>query len=388
MNKDKSIRVAVAGLRFGAEFVPIYLQHPNVEEVTICDSNQETLSAVGDKFQLNNRCASIQEIVDSDDIDAVHLVTPIPLHAEQTLAVLESGKHCACTVPMATSIDDLRAIVEVQRKTKKTYMMMETAVYTREFLFVKDKLEKEDFGRIQFLRGAHYQDMENWPPYWLGLPPMHYATHAISPLLALAGTSATVVHCFGSGQMREELHHQYGNPYPVETAIFQLEGTAIAAEVTRTLFHTARDYTESFSVYGEKMTFEWQQIETEEPVLFTMEALSAGRGRPISIERVTVPDRQDLLPQEIARFTRRGVYDETNPHLSFLQGGGHGGSHPHLVHEFVRSIIEERPPTVNAVVAANWTAAGICAHQSAMQDGSEIIVPDFGRENVTEKSES
>ena len=378
MSNDRRIRVAVAGLRFGAEFVPIYLHHPDVEEVTICDPDREVLSAIGERFQVDNRCTDLGEIIDSKDIDAVHLVTPIPLHAEQALAVLDSGKHCACTVPMATSLDDLRAIVETQRRTKKNFMMMETAVCTREFLFVKDKMEKGDFGRIQLLRGAHYQDMENWPAYWLGLPPMHYATHAISPLLALMGTRATVVHCFGSGQMREELRQQYGNPYPVETAIFRLEGTDIAAEVTRSLFHTAKAYTESFSVYGEKTTFEWQQIEADEPVLFKMEALKAGRGRPISIERVTVPDRQDLLPREIARFTRRGVYDETNPHMSFLQGGGHGGSHPHLVHEFVRSIIEERPPKVDAVTAANWTAAGICAHESAMQNGAETIVPDFG----------
>jgi hypothetical protein len=46
--------------------------------------------------------------------------------------------------------------------------------------------------------------------------------------------------------MREELHIQYDNPYPVETAIFRLEGSDVAAEVTRTLFHTARAYTESF----------------------------------------------------------------------------------------------------------------------------------------------
>ena len=73
---------------------------------------------------------------------------------------------------------------------------------------------KGELGRIQFLRGAHYQDMEHWPPYWLGLPPMHYATHAVSPVLALAGMQAKAVHCFGSGVMRAELHEQYGNPYP------------------------------------------------------------------------------------------------------------------------------------------------------------------------------
>jgi len=207
---------------------------------------------------------------------------------------------------------------------------------------------------------------------------MHYATHAVSPLLALAKTRAVRVHCFGSGVMRKELIEQYGNPYPIETAIFQLEASYdLSAEVTRSLFHAARAYTESFTVYGEKMTFEWQQIEEEDPVVFEMEPLQSGRGRPISAKRVIPPDRRELLPREIARFTRRGAYDEKNPHLSFLQGGGHGGSHPHLVHEFVRSVIEERKPSIDAVTAANWTAAGVCAHQSAMKDGQLVVIPRF-----------
>ena len=59
----------------------------------------------------------------------------------------------------------------------------QTAVYTREYLFVNEMVQNGALGAIQFLRGAHYQDMENWPSYWMGLPPMYYATHAISPLL-------------------------------------------------------------------------------------------------------------------------------------------------------------------------------------------------------------
>jgi hypothetical protein len=130
-------------------------------------------------------------------------------------------------------------------------------------------------------------------------------------------------------------------------------------------------------VYGDLRSFEWQQIEDEDPVLFTMAPLQDRRGRPIQAERIKAPDRADLLPKEIARFTQRGVYDESNPHLSFLQGGGHGGSHPHLVHEFVRSIVEDRPSAIDAVTAANWTAAGLCAHASAMQDGALVVVPSF-----------
>lgn len=371
------IRVALVGLGFGAEFVPIYLHHPGVEYLAVCDSNREVLNNVCDRFRLERQFIDLEDIIESGEYDAVHLVTPIPVHAEQTIAVLESGKHCACTVPMATTIEDCGAIVRAARENNKNYMMMETAVCTREFLFVKDMLHRGEFGRIQFLRGAHYQDMENWPPYWRGLPPMHYATHAVSPLLALAGTRATSVHCFGSGRMREELHQQYGNPFPIETAIFQLEDTETAAEVTRSLFQTARGYTESFIVYGENATFEWQQIESEEPVVFRMGPLEPGRGRPVHHERIEVPDCADRLPEGISRFTKCGVYDDSDPHLSFLQGGGHGGSHPHLVHEFVSSILEGRKPWIDAVTAADWTAPGICAHESALKQGENVIIPSF-----------
>ena len=383
MAVKRKINVALVGLGFGAEFVPIFLHHPWVESLTICDSDAKVLQHIGERFEVVNRCTDLDDILNDDNIEAVHLVTPIPVHAEQTVAVLQAGKHCACTVPMATSIDDLNAIVAAQRESGKVYMGMETAVYTRRFMYVQEMLKHGEIGRIQFLRGAHYQDMEYWPPYWMGLPPMHYATHAVSPVLALAGTQARAVHCFGSGIMRPELHQQYNNPFPIETAIFELDHEpGLAAEITRSLFHTARGYTESFNVYGEKATFEWEQIEEEAPVVFRMRpaATSWGRGNEITAERVNAPDRQDLLPKEIARFTQRGVYDENHAHLSFLQGGGHGGSHPHLVHEFVSSIVEERQPWPDAIRTASWTAAGICAHESAISGGKRIEIPQFRHE--------
>ncbi len=102
-----------------------------------------------------------------------------------------------------------------------------------------------------------------------------------------------------------------------------------------------------------------------------------GRGSLVTAERISPPDRADLLPPAIARFTQSGVYDASTPHRSFPQGGGHGGSHPHLVHEFVRSIVEKRPSAIDAVTAAQWTAAGICAHESALRDGEAVVIPSF-----------
>ena len=84
------------------------------------------------------------------------------------------------------------------------------------------------------------------------------------------------------------------------------------------------------------------------------------------------------LPEEIRQFTTKGVYDSSeNLHLSFKQGSGHGGSHPHMAHEFVSAIIEDRDPFPNIVESANWTSVGLLAHQSAMNNGELIKLPEF-----------
>jgi hypothetical protein len=114
-------------------------------------------------------------------------------------------------------------------------------------------------------------------------------------------------------------------------------------------------------------------IEGEPNVIHT-----AKKPEPEIPEKVETPDYAHLLPKEIQSFTGKGVYDhDENTHLSFAQGGGHGGSHPHLAHEFLTALVEDREPFPNAAQSANWTSVGILAHESAMQGGEIIRVPDF-----------
>ena len=75
--------------------------------------------------------------------------------------------------------------------------------------------------------------------------------------------------------------------------------------------------------------------------------------------RVKVPDYAQLLPEPIRRFTQPAAIQDAE-HLSFLQGGGHGGSHPHLVHAFLSAVKGERPAMPDAATSANWTMVGLC----------------------------
>jgi predicted dehydrogenase len=303
------------------------------------------------------------------NVDAVHINSPIPDHAPQSLAALKAGKHVACTVPMATSVEDCNALVEARRKSGKVYMMMETVVYAREYLFAKELHDRGVLGRIQFLRGSHQQDMDGWPDYWPGLPPMWYATHCVSPCLAIMGKHAESVVCHGSGRIRDELVPKYGSPFAIESATFKIRDSDVVAEVTRSLFDVARQYRESFDVTGSRASFEWQQVEGEEPVIHFK-----GLPEPQIPRRVKVPDYAGRLPDPIRKFTG-AIHDAT--HLSFVQGGGHGGSHPHLAHNFLMAVLGKQPALPDAETSANWTMVGICAHQSAMKGGDRVEIPRF-----------
>ena len=372
------INIALVGLGFGAEFIPIYQRHPRANLYAICQRTESRLQEIGDAFGIAKRYASFDELIADPAVDAVHINSPIHLHAQQSIAALKAGKHVACTVPMATSVEECRQIVEAQEAAGKTYMMMETVIYSREYLFVQELRDSGQLGRLQFVRAAHHQEMAGWPGYWEGLPPMHYATHVVGPCLALAQKDAEYVSCLGSGRIADSLTAKYGSPFAVETAHIKMHQADLAAEVTRSLFETAREYIESFDAYGSSMSFEWQQLAADEPVVFVGEA-----GK-----RVNVPDYAHLLPQPIQNFTTKGVYDaDEHRHLSFLQGGGHGGSHPHLAHQFVMSVIGDKEPYPNARQAANWTCVGILAHESAMKGGEVTKLPDFTLSHITSVSE-
>lgn len=371
---SKQFNVAIIGLGFGAEFIPIYQRHPQANMYAICQRTEESLNEIGNKYKIETRYQNYEDVLNDPEVDFVHINTPIPNHAEQSIAALKAGKHVACTVPMATSVEDCETIVNLCKETGLKYMMMETVVYAREFLFAKEMYENGDLGKIQFLKASHQQDMDGWPGYWPGLPPMHYATHCVGPVLGLTKGQAEYVSCFPSGTIREEMHECYNSPFAIESTHIKFKDSDLTAYIYRSLFDVARQYRESFEVYGDKKAMEWPLIEGEPLVLHT-----AKKPEPEIPEKVECPDYAHLLPDEIAPFTTGGVYggEDGEEHLSFTQGAGHGGSHPHLVHEFLTALAENRDPFPNAVQSANWTCTGIIAHESALAGGELKKLPEF-----------
>jgi len=369
---EKKYNVAIIGLGFGAEFIPIYQNHPLGNIYAICQRNEANLKKIGDTFGIQTRYTNYEDVLKDPNVDFVHINSPIPDHAWMSMAALRAGKHVMCTVPMATTIDECRQIVELVKETGLKYMMAETVVYSREFLYIKELYQKGELGEIQYMQASHPQDMDGWPEYWERMIPMHYATHVVSPVLGILDGRAEYVSCFGSGRVRDDIAQKSGNRFAVEACHIKIKDSDVAAHIWRFLYDTARQYRESFDVYATKKSFEWTLVENEEHILHT-----AKKPEHEIPSRVTVPDYAHLLPEPIQRFTQ-SIHDAD--HLSFIQGGGHGGSHPHMVNEFLNALHENRDPWPNAVQSANWTCVGICAHESALAGGERVMLPPWSLE--------
>src|SRR4029078_4640325 len=102
MASDKKVRVAIVGLGFGAEFIPIYQAHPNAEMYAVCRRNKAELDRVAKQFSIPHAFTDYDQLLADPNVDAVHINSPIPDHAAQTVTALNACKHVARTVQIET----------------------------------------------------------------------------------------------------------------------------------------------------------------------------------------------------------------------------------------------------------------------------------------------
>ena len=77
----KKLNVAIVGLSFGLEFVPIYLEHPDVESLTLVETNVNLLRTVQERYGIpdENCFTDLQQVLDNPNICRIVSVNSLPL---------------------------------------------------------------------------------------------------------------------------------------------------------------------------------------------------------------------------------------------------------------------------------------------------------------------
>ena len=105
--------------------VPGYLEHEQCELVALCDPRPEVLERRQHEWNVPRVYEQVDELLADDDVDAVEILSPTPLHAEHTIAALAAGKHVSVQKPIANTVADARRMVEAARVSGKTLRVTE-----------------------------------------------------------------------------------------------------------------------------------------------------------------------------------------------------------------------------------------------------------------------
>jgi len=113
---EKALRVGVVGVGYlGSIHARIYQRMPNVNLAAVMDTNTESGSQVAQECD----CRFVQNLGDLlDSVDAVSIVVPTSLHREIAEPFLERGIPVLLEKPVAHTVEDARAIVELANRSK------------------------------------------------------------------------------------------------------------------------------------------------------------------------------------------------------------------------------------------------------------------------------
>jgi hypothetical protein len=177
----------------------------------------------------------------------------------------------------------------------------------------------------------------------------------------------------GQGTIREELAKIHNSPFAVESAHIKFKDSDLSAYVYRSLFDVARQYRESFEVYGDKKSFEWQLIEDEQPVIHT-----AKKPEPEIPEKVTVPDYANYCLKKLQDSRQKEFMMPMTNSICPLPRAV--GTVDHTRIWFMSSCQRLSKTAIhfpNAAQSANWTSVGILAHESALPGWAAYKVTGF-----------
>jgi predicted dehydrogenase len=153
MSSDR-LNVALIGAT-GKVAAPAHLNGltgiPNANIHTVCDVDADKVGQLASRLSAAG-VTSFDEVLADPNIDAVSLVTPPFVHAEQAIAAARSGKHVYCEKPMTHSLAEADAMIAAHREAGTILMVGESYVFHHPNIAARGVIENGDIGDVLHIR--------------------------------------------------------------------------------------------------------------------------------------------------------------------------------------------------------------------------------------------
>ena len=115
----------------------------DVEVTALADCRQEFLERAAKQWPQAKTYVTGKELLEKEELDAVHICLPSYLHAEHAIMAMEKGMHVFCEKPVCLTAEDGRRLLEVQKKTGVSVMVGQVVRSFDEYRYLKDVYENK-----------------------------------------------------------------------------------------------------------------------------------------------------------------------------------------------------------------------------------------------------
>ena len=180
-----TIKVALAGAgAFGIKHLDAITLIDGVELVSLVSRDLGKTQEVADKYGIRHVTTDLAESLAIKEVDAVILCTPTQMHAEQSIACMQAGKHVQVEIPLADSLAGAEAVVALQKQTGLVAMCGHTRRFNPSHQLVHKKIVAKEFSIQQmdvqtyFFRRTNMNALgqaRSWTDHLL----WHHAAHTV-----------------------------------------------------------------------------------------------------------------------------------------------------------------------------------------------------------------
>lgn len=410
----QDVKLGIVGCgEFSQSFLDNFIAHPGISRVVCAEFMEERRNLIREKYKVDAVYSSFDEMLDKEpDLNAVAIFAQRHQHGPLILQALKAGKNVMTAVPMGITVEEVQEIIKLVKQTGKVFMMAETCYYFPCAEYCRKQYQAGAFGEFVYGEAQYYHDIhefaasfasagEGWKRV-AGIPPMFYATHSTSMLFTSVHDHPVEVVCMGyEDKVGDNIYgvgvNNWDNPFSNQSALFRLSRGGIARINEFRRIGTRRPSSYITGFYGTRGAYEGSGVQH----LFIKGALPdhpEAEAYDVSNEVTTYnfQNRDPSIPairgcldyeyhcgfapvQNVARLPKV-LQHHPLPHAgnNLLSYTGHNGSHAFLVDDFVRSIVTQTLPPVNAWNGGYCTIAGLMAHESALRGGQPVAIPDLG----------
>ncbi len=158
MTTKRALKMAMIGVGVGGtEMLPAFEQADTIDLVAGADINPRVREAFSARYEAK-AYASIEELCDDPEVEAIWISTPNKFHAPHTIYALEHGKHVVVEKPMALNLEEAQRMIETSHRTGMKLIAGHTRSFIPAFRKMWSIIQSGELGQVRAIHFVAYTD--------------------------------------------------------------------------------------------------------------------------------------------------------------------------------------------------------------------------------------